>query len=74
MSRKLLDTEFCSASECHSFKQGREKLKFMPLKDVYFYTPYFLFKLKAFAECVSMQPFKESDMLLHGKTKIKSVW
>lgn len=72
MSRKLLDTEFCPASECRSFKQGREMLKSMLLKDVYFYPPYFMFKLKAFAEYVSMKPLKESDMLLHGKTKIES--
>lgn len=38
-----------------------------------FLHPHFLFKLKAFAECVSLKPLKESDMLLHGKTKIESV-
>lgn len=32
------------------------------------------FKLNAFAECVSPKSLRESDMLLHGKTKIESGW
>ena len=33
-----------------------------------------LFKLNAFAECVSPKSLRESDMLLHGKPKIESGW
>lgn len=56
------------------FFPGREKLKSVLLKDVYFYLLCVLFILKPFAEYVSLKLLKESDMLLHGKTKIESVW
>lgn len=57
MSRKLLDTEFCSVSECHSFKQSTEKLKSMLLQAVYFYTP-FLVQIESFCRVCFTETLK----------------